>query len=157
MLSLTFGFYASRFANYGATYGSIAGVIALLTLTYLSSYIFLFGAELNSEFEHQTAKDTTTGTAQPLGARGAWSADHVADGAHDEDKCGDTLDPKTPRMPTVELRTRRAGVAHISSHALPTALRALPAERRSEWRHQRYRRSGWGFCVAKVKRRPGRR
>ena len=86
VLSLAFGFYVARFANYNATYGSIGGVVALLTWTYLSSFIFLFGAELNSEFEHQTAKDTTTGEAQPLGTRGAWSADHVADGADDDDK-----------------------------------------------------------------------
>ena len=86
VLSMAFGFYVARFANYNATYGSIGGVVALLSWTYLSSYIFLFGAELNSEFEHQTAKDTTTGAAQPLGTRGAWSADHVADGAKDDGK-----------------------------------------------------------------------
>ena len=86
VLSMAFGFYVARFANYNATYGSIGGVVALLSWTYLSSYILLFGAELNSEFEHQTAKDTTTGAAQPLGTRGAWSADHVADGAKDDGK-----------------------------------------------------------------------
>ena len=86
MLSVAFGIYVSRFANYGATYGSIGGVVALLTWVYLSSYIFLFGAELNSEFEHQTARDTTTGAPQPLGRRAAWSADHVASGADDEGK-----------------------------------------------------------------------
>ena len=88
LLSLAFGIYVSRFANYGATYGSLGGVVALLTFVYLASYIFLFGAELNSEFEHQTAKDTTSGAPQPLGAREAWSADHVADGAQDEGKEG---------------------------------------------------------------------
>jgi membrane protein len=62
----------------------LGAVVALLTWTYLSSYIFLFGAELNSEFEHQTARDTTAGTPKPLGARGAWSADHVADGTEGE-------------------------------------------------------------------------
>lgn len=84
LLSVAFGIYVSNFADYGATYGSIGGVIALLTWVYLSSYIFLFGAELNSEFEHQTARDTTSGAPRPLGAREAWSADHVADGAADE-------------------------------------------------------------------------
>lgn len=83
-LSFAFGFYVSRFAHYGATYGSIGGVVALLTMVYLSSYIFLFGAELNSEVEHQTAIDTTTGKADPLGQRGAWSADHVAGDPEDE-------------------------------------------------------------------------
>jgi hypothetical protein len=36
------------------------------------------GAELNSEIEHQTAKDSTTGSPVPLGERGAWAADNVA-------------------------------------------------------------------------------
>lgn len=85
-LSFAFGIYVGRFAHYGATYGSIGGVVALLTLVYLSSYIFLFGAELNSEVEHQTAIDTTTGKADPLGQRGAWSADYVASGPDDEGK-----------------------------------------------------------------------
>ncbi|MCY7280661.1 MAG: YihY/virulence factor BrkB family protein [Sphingomonas bacterium] len=79
LLSVAFGFYVSRIANYNATYGSLGAVVALLTWVYLASYIFLFGAELNSELEHQTAKDKTQGTAEPLGQRGAWSADHVAE------------------------------------------------------------------------------
>jgi membrane protein len=45
---------------------------------YLSSYVLLLGGELNSELEHQTAKDTTDGAHKPLGSRGAWAADHVA-------------------------------------------------------------------------------
>lgn len=114
LLSLAFGFYASRFANYSATYGSIAGVIALLTWTYLSSFIFLFGAELNSEFEHQTAKDTTSGRAQPLGTRGAWAADHVADGTHDEGKESERKD--TPALGTVRLATVGSHDAESEGH-----------------------------------------
>jgi membrane protein len=45
---------------------------------YLSAYVFLVGAELNSEIEHQTARDSTTGKPEPLGERGAWAADNVA-------------------------------------------------------------------------------
>jgi len=101
LLSLAFGFYASRFANYSATYGSIAGVVALLTWTYLSSYIFLFGAELNSEFEHQTAKDTTSGQAQPLGTRGAWAADHVANGTQQEGEGSEEANAPAPNTTTV--------------------------------------------------------
>jgi len=37
--------------------------------------IVLMGAELNAEIEHQTAVDTTTGEALPLGERGAVVAD----------------------------------------------------------------------------------
>jgi len=77
-LTLGFGFYVANFGNYDKTYGSLGAVVVLLTWLYLSSYVLLFGAELNSELEHQTARDTTAGAERPLGQRGAWSADHVA-------------------------------------------------------------------------------
>ena len=81
LLTLGFGIYVAKFGNYNATYGALGSVVVLLTWLYLSSYVLLFGAELNSELEHQTAADTTDGPAKPLGERGAWAADHVADGA----------------------------------------------------------------------------
>jgi membrane protein len=82
LLTLGFGFYVRNFGNYGATYGSLSAVVVLLTWLYLSSYVLIFGAELNSEVEHQTAKDTTANAGEkPVGARGAWSADHVAAGS----------------------------------------------------------------------------
>ncbi|MBA2466408.1 MAG: YihY/virulence factor BrkB family protein, partial [Sphingomonas sp.] len=78
LLTLGFGFYVANFGNYNATYGSLGAAIVLLTWLYLSSYVLLFGAEMNSELEHQTARDTTEGAPAPLGARGAWAADNVA-------------------------------------------------------------------------------
>lgn len=83
LLTVAFGFYVRRVADYGATYGSLGAMVALLTWLYLSAYLFVVGAELNSEVEHQTAVDSTTGPEQPLGRRGAWAADHVA-GAQDD-------------------------------------------------------------------------
>jgi len=77
LLTIGFGVYVANFGNYNATYGSLGAVVVTLTWLYLSSYILLFGAELNAELEHQTAKDTTSADA-PLGKRGAWVADHVA-------------------------------------------------------------------------------
>lgn len=77
--SSMFGWYASNFGNYNATYGSLGGVVVLLLWIYLSTYVLLLGAELNAEIEHQTAVDTTTGSERPLGAREAAMADHVAD------------------------------------------------------------------------------
>jgi membrane protein len=44
---------------------------------WISSIVILFGAEINSEVEHQTARDTTTGREEPLGDRGAEMADTV--------------------------------------------------------------------------------
>jgi membrane protein len=78
LLTIVFGVYVSKVANYAATYGSLAAVAGLLTWMYLSSYAFVIGAELNREIEHQTAKDSTTGRPLPMGTRGAWAADHVA-------------------------------------------------------------------------------
>ena len=78
LLTFVFGFYVSHFTNYHASYGSLGAVVALLTWMYLSAYAFVFGAELNSEIEHQTAKDSTTGRPEPMGDRGAWAADNVA-------------------------------------------------------------------------------
>lgn len=78
LLTLGFGFYVAHFGSYGATYGSLGAVVVLLTWLYLSAYALLFGAELNSELEHQTERDTTGGPERPLGERGAWVADHVA-------------------------------------------------------------------------------
>jgi membrane protein len=78
LLTWAFGIYVSRFTNYHASYGSLGAVVALLTWMYLSAYAFVFGAELNSEIEHQTATDSTTGSPEPMGDRGAWAADNVA-------------------------------------------------------------------------------
>jgi membrane protein len=42
-----------------------------------ASIVILFGAQLNSEIEHQTARDSTVEQDKPLGARGAVMADTV--------------------------------------------------------------------------------
>lgn len=75
--SAAFSWYVSKLGNYSATYGSLATVIVFMTWLWLSSAIVLFGAELNSELEHQIADDTTMGLPKPLGMRGAVVADHV--------------------------------------------------------------------------------
>lgn len=41
-----FGIYAANFASYNATYGSLGGVIILITWFYLSAFFLLLGAEL---------------------------------------------------------------------------------------------------------------
>jgi membrane protein len=78
LLTFGFGFYVANFGNYNKTYGSLATAVIMVTWMYLSAYVFLFGAELNSELELQTQRDTTRGTAEPMGSRHAWSADRVA-------------------------------------------------------------------------------
>ena len=49
--------YLSNFGNYDATYGSLGAAIGLMMWMWMSAIIVLCGAELNSEIEHQTARD----------------------------------------------------------------------------------------------------
>lgn len=76
--SAAFSVYAANFGSYNETYGALGGVIVLLTWLWLSAYVVLLGAELNSEIEHQTRRDTTQGPDKPMGERGAEMADTVA-------------------------------------------------------------------------------
>ena len=73
--SVGFSLYVNNFGSYNKTYGALAGVVVLLLWLYLTSYIVLLGAEINSESELQTARDTTTGEPRPMGRRGATKAD----------------------------------------------------------------------------------
>lgn len=72
-----FSWYVSNFGNYNETYGSVGAVIILLFWFYLTAYIFLLGAELDAEMEHQTRQDTTTGPDRPMGEREAFVADDL--------------------------------------------------------------------------------
>jgi membrane protein implicated in regulation of membrane protease activity len=75
--SALLSWYLASFASYDATYGSLGAGIGLMMWMWVSSIVILFGAELNSEIEHQTARDSTVGDEKPLGARGAVMADTV--------------------------------------------------------------------------------
>jgi membrane protein len=76
-VSSLFSWYLANFANYNATYGALGAVVGLMMWMWLSTIVVLVGAELNSEIEHQTARDSTVGPEKPLGARGAVMADTV--------------------------------------------------------------------------------
>ncbi len=79
--SAAFSLYVSNFSSYHEAYGALAGVVILLLWLYLSSFIALLGAEIDSEIEHQTAVDSTVGPAEPMGQRGAVVADTLGRGA----------------------------------------------------------------------------
>jgi len=78
LVSLALSAYFAHFPNLNKTYGSLGAIVALLFWAYASAFAVLLGAELNAALELQTARDTTTGPARPMGERGAWVADHVA-------------------------------------------------------------------------------
>jgi membrane protein len=79
--SAGFSYYVTNFGNYNKTYGALGGVIILNLWLFLTNFAVLLGAEINSEMEHQTRKDTTTGPPRPMGQRDATKADHVGDTA----------------------------------------------------------------------------
>jgi membrane protein len=79
LASIGFSIYANSFGNYNKTYGALAGVIILMFWLFLTAFVVLVGAELNTEMELQTAKDTTAGPTRPMGERDAHAADHVAE------------------------------------------------------------------------------
>lgn len=48
-----------------------------MTWLWISAIVILLGAEIDAELEHQTARNTTTGAARPMGRRGAGRADTI--------------------------------------------------------------------------------
>lgn len=51
LASVGFGFYVANFSSYGATYGTLAGVIIFLLWVWISNLALLFGAQLDAELE----------------------------------------------------------------------------------------------------------
>ncbi|MES1938897.1 putative ribonuclease [Salinisphaera sp. T5B8] len=83
--SLAFSVYVAFSDNYSATYGSLGAVVVVLTWLYITVLIMLVGGELNAQLEFQTAHDTTTSGGKPMGERGAFVADNIAERADDID------------------------------------------------------------------------
>ncbi len=77
--SALFSLYVSTLGNYEKTYGSLGALVVFLFWLFISAFAVLIGAELNSEMERQTKKDTTEGPEKPMGKRGAYSADTVGE------------------------------------------------------------------------------
>lgn len=77
--SLAFSVYVSNFSSYGETYGSIGAVIVLMLWLVVTAFAIILGAEINSELEAQTAKDSTVGRPEPMGRRGAVKADTLGE------------------------------------------------------------------------------
>ncbi|MFN3210199.1 MAG: YihY/virulence factor BrkB family protein [Roseovarius sp.] len=58
--TVAFSVYTQNFGSYNETYGTLGGVIILLTWLWLSAFIVLAGAKLNAEIETQVDRDTPT-------------------------------------------------------------------------------------------------
>jgi membrane protein len=64
-----FGQYVGHFGKYNVTYGSIGGVVVLMTWFYISSLIFLVGGEINAVLENRSAEGPAPRAESP---RRAW-------------------------------------------------------------------------------------
>jgi membrane protein len=65
LISLAFKFYIAFAGAYNETYGTLGGVIVLLTWFYLTSLAILVGAELNAEIEHASPYGKAPGEKVP--------------------------------------------------------------------------------------------
>jgi membrane protein len=64
--SVVFAIYVQNFGAYNETFGALGGVIVLLTWLWLSAFIVLMGAEIDSEIERQDKENGEA--AQPVRA-----------------------------------------------------------------------------------------
>ncbi len=73
-LSLLLGIYFRYFENYNRTYGTLGGVMALMTWLYWAHFILLIGGELNAELVKERNREPRGDRASP----GVKSIDRVA-------------------------------------------------------------------------------
>jgi membrane protein len=66
-LLATWGFneYVGHFGRYNVTYGSIGGVIILMTWFYITGFVFLMGGEANAVLEHASTEGKARGARAP--------------------------------------------------------------------------------------------
>ena len=76
LVSFVFSWYLTNFVRLDS-YGPLATAMGFLLWTWISVQVILMGAEVNAEIEHQTAVDTTTGSPEAIGDRGAVMADSI--------------------------------------------------------------------------------
>jgi membrane protein len=70
-LSLLLSLYFRYFANFNRTYGTLGGMIALMTWLYWTSFVLLVGAELNAELAKQSKKGYIQPKSVPAVGTGA--------------------------------------------------------------------------------------
>jgi membrane protein len=65
LASWSFGTYVDHFGSYNVTYGSIGGVIVLLTWFYITGFILLMGGEINAILEDAASDGKRSGARTP--------------------------------------------------------------------------------------------
>ena len=60
-----FSFYVAHFGKYNVTYGSIGGVVVLMTWLYISALVLIVGGEMNAVLEHASPGGKAAGARAP--------------------------------------------------------------------------------------------
>jgi membrane protein len=77
--SVVFSLYTANFGQYNETYGALGAVVVVMLWLFITAYVVITGAEINSELERQTARDTTVGRRRGIGERNAYAADTLGE------------------------------------------------------------------------------
>ncbi|ELR73329.1 Inner membrane protein YihY, formerly thought to be RNase BN [Fulvivirga imtechensis AK7] len=85
-----FSFYVNNFGSYDETYGSVAAVIILMLWFYLTGFVILLGAEINSELEYQRAKKSKPAT-RPKSPFYSHQDDHPEEAMNDRFEYDDNM------------------------------------------------------------------
>lgn len=120
-LGWLFSWYLASVADYAATYGSLGAVMGFMFWVYLSSIVVLFGAQLNAEMEHQTARDSTVSPEKPIGERGALVADSVGPKAGDRNAAKYTVEAARELSRRAMVRSSKQQVAAATEQAAGNA------------------------------------
>ena len=64
LASWAFTVYAENFGSYDRTYGSIGGVVVLMTWLYITGLIFILGGEVNALLEHESDEGKAKGARE---------------------------------------------------------------------------------------------
>ena len=99
--TFAFALYVANVANYGATYGTLGGVLVLMIWLYLTGLALLVGAEVVAMIVHRTEPERIEVRQAEITARAAAVAGDVLDGTRNladqtMGKVSRTVDGKTP-------------------------------------------------------------
>ena len=123
-LLATWGFtqYAEHFGKYDAMYGSIGGIIVLLTWLYLTGLIFVLGGEVNAILEHAAHE------GKAPGARAAGEAPPPPEARPSAASPGASKERTAARRSHLRLLRRREGRRAIEARPPPDEDEVPPEE-----------------------------